>query len=92
MMQLENPVSHRQAYAAAFAFGGEVEVEDLLPNLLGDARALVADAQNCRLAVLFENDLERAAMLHGLCAVLDHVEHRLLEQVGIDIGEHGLVW
>ena len=69
VMQLEDAVGHRQADAAASGFCSEVEVENLLANLVGNAGALIGDAQDGVPAVCFQPDLQLAAFGHGLRAV-----------------------
>jgi len=56
VVQLENAVGHGEADTASPAFSGEVEVEDLLSNVVGDSLAFVRNAHQGEFALLLERD------------------------------------
>jgi hypothetical protein len=97
VVELKNAICHGESDAAATGLGGEVEVEDLLADIVWDSGAFVGDAKNGEFAAIFVSVLilpaffecyaERATFGHGLCAVLDDVDHSLLDKVGVDVDE-----
>src|SRR3569833_297467 len=89
VVKLKNAVGHCEADAAAAALGGEVEVEDFFANFGRDTDAVVGDAEDCHSAFFFEDDAEIAAIGHGLRGIERDVEDVLLEQVGVDVDDHG---
>jgi len=91
VVQLKNAIGHRQANTAASGFGSEVEVKDFFANVVGDSGALVGDAEEGEFAFFFKDDAEGTAFGHGLGAVLDDVEGGLLDEVGVNVDEHGAV-
>src|ERR1700678_3412089 len=79
IVQLQNPVGHGQTNAAAPGFGGEIEIEYLLANLVGNAGSLVCNAQYREFALLLEDDTQCPAFGHRLGAILNHVQRSLLD-------------
>ncbi len=41
-------------------------------------------------AVLFESHFQPAALRHGLRAILNHIQRRLLQQIGVYVGNQRL--
>ena len=85
MVQLQNAIGHGQADPAAFALGGEIQIENLLPDFVGNAASFIGDAQDGVPLVLFQNHPQAAPFRHGLGPILNDIERGLLEQVGIDV-------
>ena len=90
MMQLQNAIRHGQADPAALALGREVQIENLVADLVRNAGPFVRDAQDGILLVLFEHHPQPASLRHGLCPILNDIEDRLLEQVGIHVRDQGI--
>ena len=87
----DQPVHGRQPEAGDLAagLGGEVEVENAGTDIVGDSLAVVADANIGPAAVFGETDFEVPSGSHGLRAVEDDVQQRLLQEIGIDPAEDG---
>jgi hypothetical protein len=89
IVQLENAIGHCQTDAAAASFGCEVEVKDFFAYVVGDSRPLIGNAEHSEFAFFLQDDAKGSAIGHGLRAVLDNVEGGLLDEVGVDVDEHG---
>src|SRR5205085_10099430 len=84
---------HGQAQAGAGALGGVVGVEDFGELVGGDAGAGV-DHVDDGFAVVAGGGEDQLAVAVGFGHRLDGVEHevenRLLHELGVDVGDHGL--
>src|SRR5579863_2801667 len=91
-MQLQDSVCHRQTDPAAFALRGEVQIEDLLPDLLRNPHAFIQDAQRSELAVRLKHYVQPSPIRHGLRPILNYVRRPLFNQTGVEVGFPGLEW
>ena len=78
---LGDELDHRQSEPSSRAPGGVERLEDPLPLLLRDARAVVLDAQHHAVAVAQRRraEVHRAAGLDGVGGVVDQVEEHLAD-------------
>src|SRR6185312_14818133 len=94
------------AYIRLYVDAAVVQLKNAVRHGKANAAALIGNTQDRRLqsrqswavavgrppAFFFEGDLQGPTRGHGLGAVLNHVERRLLEQIGIDVGYQRLRW
>src|SRR5437764_4268790 len=90
-MQLHNAVSHGQPNPAAALLGGEIKIEDFVADGSRYSGSGVLDFDLRLSIVAMRPQRKRADIFHGLRAVNDDVQERLLHQVHIHLRRQRLV-
>src|SRR5580692_1859534 len=83
-MPLHSLVGLGQPNSAAAFFGGEVQLEDLFPQLVRYAQAFIANFGDDALFVTCSRDVQRTALRHRLHPVENYVQDGQLHKIEVD--------
>src|SRR5262249_19674236 len=84
-MKLRGAPGDCEAEASAARFRGKDRIEDAIANAGRNTGALVADVDPTELAVAGERHLDRAAPVHRLCRIQQHVQEGCAQQVAVAV-------